>query len=38
MVADAESFAKADKEKRENVDFKNTADALAYQAVKQLKN
>ena len=36
MVADAESFAKEDKEKREAVDFKNTADALAYQASKQL--
>ena len=37
MVADAESFAKEDKEKREAVDFKNTADALAYQASKQLE-
>ena len=38
MVADAESFAQADKEKRENVDFKNTADTLAYQAAKQLED
>nr|WLD06010.1 Hsp70-type chaperone [Meringosphaera mediterranea] len=37
MVADAESFAKADKEKREAVDFKNSADALAYQASKQIE-
>ena len=38
MVADAEAFAQSDKEKRENVDFKNSADALAYQATKQLED
>ena len=36
MVANAEAFAKADKEKRELVDLKNTADTLIYQTEKQL--
>lgn len=36
MVANAEAFAKADKEKRELVDLKNTADSLIYQTQKQL--
>lgn len=36
MVSNAEAFAKADKEKRELVDLKNTADTLIYQTQKQL--
>ena len=36
MVANAEAFAKADKEKRDLVETKNNADALVYQTQKQL--
>ncbi|MGB5973955.1 MAG: Hsp70 family protein, partial [Nodosilinea sp.] len=36
MVKDAEANAAADKERRENIDVKNQADSLAYQAEKQL--
>merc|ERR1712176_1007918 len=36
MVAKAEQYAAIDKEKRENVELKNSADALCYEANKQL--
>jgi chaperone protein DnaK len=36
MVKDAEANAATDKERRENIDLKNQADSLAYQAEKQL--
>ena len=36
MVADAEEYATADKEKRKNIDLKNNAESLCYQASKQL--
>jgi molecular chaperone DnaK len=36
MVKDAEANSAADKERRENIDLKNQADSLAYQAEKQL--
>jgi molecular chaperone DnaK len=36
MVQDAERNAESDRQRREQVDTKNTADALAYQAEKQL--
>nr|YP_009675059.1 molecular chaperone DnaK [Rhizochromulina marina]QDH81910.1 molecular chaperone DnaK [Rhizochromulina marina] len=36
MIANAEAFAKADKEKREVIDVKNAADNIIYQAKKQL--
>ena len=36
MVKDAEQNASADKERREKIDVKNQADALAYQAEKQI--
>jgi len=36
MVENAEAFAKADKEKRELVELKNTGDSLVYQTQKQL--
>lgn len=36
MVADAEEYAAADKEKRKNIDLKNNAESLCYQASKQL--
>ncbi|WP_035987639.1 molecular chaperone DnaK [Leptolyngbya sp. KIOST-1] len=38
MVKDAEANAAADKERRENIDLKNQADSLAYQAEKQLSD
>jgi molecular chaperone DnaK len=38
MVDEAEAFAKTDKEKRENVDLRNEADSLCYQATKQLES
>lgn len=38
MVKDAEANAEADRQRRELVDAKNSADALAYQAEKQLKD
>eukprot|EP00899_Mesostigma_viride_P020983 jgi/Mesvir1/28887/Mv17984-RA.1 len=37
MVKEAESFASEDKKKREEVDTKNSADSMAYQTEKQLK-
>jgi heat shock protein 1/8 len=37
MVNDAEKFAEEDKEKREAVDTKNSADSMAYQTAKQLE-
>ena len=36
MVAAAEQYATIDKEKRENVDLKNNAEGLCYEANKQL--
>ncbi|MBC7880009.1 MAG: molecular chaperone DnaK [Anaerolineae bacterium] len=36
MVGDAERFAGEDKKRKENVDLKNEADSLAYQAERQL--
>merc|ERR1712087_829217 len=36
MMANAEQYAAIDKEKRENVELKNSADALCYEANKQL--
>jgi L1 cell adhesion molecule like protein len=38
MVEEAEKYSKADKERRENVDLKNEADSLCYQATKQLES
>ena len=38
MVEEAEAFSKADKERRENVDLRNEADSLCYQATKQLES
>jgi molecular chaperone DnaK len=38
MVKDAETNASADKERREQIDTKNMADSLAYQAEKQLQD
>ena len=37
MVKDAESNAEADKKQRDSVDTKNSADSMAYQTEKQLK-
>jgi molecular chaperone DnaK len=37
MVKEAESYAAADKDRREKIDRKNQADSLVYQAEKQLK-
>ena len=36
MVKDAEANAEADRQRRERIDAKNTADSVAYQAEKQL--
>jgi molecular chaperone DnaK len=36
MLEEAEKFAKADKEKRENIDLKNQAEALCFEAEKEL--
>jgi molecular chaperone DnaK len=36
MLAEAEKFASADKEKRENIDLKNQAEALCLEAEKEL--
>ena len=36
MVASAEEYASIDKEKRQNIELKNTAEALCYEANKQL--
>jgi molecular chaperone DnaK len=38
MVKDAETNASADKERRDQIDTKNMADSLAYQAEKQLQD
>ncbi|WNZ26004.1 molecular chaperone DnaK [Leptolyngbya sp. NK1-12] len=38
MVKDAEANAEADRKRREQIDTKNMADSLAYQAEKQLKD
>ena len=36
MLADAEKYAAADKEKKENIDFKNQAESLCFEAEKEL--
>jgi molecular chaperone DnaK len=36
MLAEAEKFASADKEKRENIDLKNQAETLCFEAEKEL--
>jgi molecular chaperone DnaK len=36
MLADAEKYASADKEKRENIDLKNQAETLCFEAEKEL--
>jgi molecular chaperone DnaK len=36
MLAEAEKFATADKEKRESIDLKNQAEALCFEAEKEL--
>ena len=36
MLADAEKYAYADKEKRENIDLKNQAETLCFEAEKEL--
>jgi molecular chaperone DnaK len=36
MLAEAEQFASADKEKRKNIDLKNQAEALCFEAEKEL--
>jgi molecular chaperone DnaK len=36
MLADAERYAAADKEKRENIDLKNQAETLCFEAEKEL--
>ena len=36
MLAEAEKYASADKEKRQNIDFKNQAEALCAEAEKEL--
>jgi molecular chaperone DnaK len=36
MLADAEKFAAADKEKRENIDLKNQAETLCFEAEKEI--
>jgi molecular chaperone DnaK len=38
MLAEAEKFAAADKEKRENIDLKNQSDALCFEAEKELSS
>ena len=38
MVKDAEAHAEADRKRREQIDAKNLADSLAYQAEKQLQD
>ncbi|MEA5514805.1 molecular chaperone DnaK [Nodularia sp. UHCC 0506] len=38
MVRDAESHAESDRKRREQIDTKNMADSLAYQAQKQLQD
>ena len=36
MLAEAEKYAEADKEKRENIDLKNQAETLCFEAEKEL--
>jgi molecular chaperone DnaK (HSP70) len=36
MLAEAEKYASVDKEKRENIDLKNQAEALCFEAEKEL--
>jgi molecular chaperone DnaK len=36
MLAEAQKYATADKEKRENIDVKNQAEALCFEAEKEL--
>ena len=36
MLADAEKYAAADKEKRDNIDIKNQAETLCFEAEKEL--
>merc|ERR1712207_33202 len=36
MLVEAEKFAAADKEKRQNIDLKNQAEALCFEAEKEL--
>ena len=36
MLAEAEKYASMDKEKRENIDLKNQAEALCFEAEKEL--
>ena len=36
MLAEAEKYADADKEKRENIDLKNQAETLCFEAEKEL--
>jgi molecular chaperone DnaK len=38
MVEEAEAFSQADKERRDNVDLKNEADSLCYQATNRLES
>jgi len=38
MLAEAEKFAAADKEKRENIDLKNQSEALCFEAEKELSS
>ena len=38
MLAEAEKFAAADKEKKENIDLKNQAEALCFEAEKELSS
>ena len=38
MLAEAEKFAAADKEKRENIDLKNQSNALCFEAEKELSS
>ena len=38
MLSEAEKFAASDKEKRENIDLKNQAEALCFEAEKELSN
>ena len=38
MLKDAEQFAAADKQKRENIDLKNQAEALCFEAEKELSS
>ena len=37
MLADAEKYASADQEKRENIDLKNQAETLCFEAEKELE-